>query len=133
MIIERDNYPHLRDAFHAIEYDSGGHLIGRVYPGTPIDLERFAVPEPWAHLVAGADRGLGRLQEQGDSDFETFVIGEQSEAEAIERRQGDLAEARILLNDMFNGCQPEDAPFRHKTGCPSGGFGPCDCKKSERS
>lgn len=111
MIVENQNYPHLHAAFKAIECDSGGHLIGTIYPGTPIDLDRFKVPEAWAHLVAGAELALTRLKVTSETDLETFVVGEQSEAEEIEQRQGDLAEARILLNDYFNGWQPEDTPF----------------------
>lgn len=112
MIVDRENYPHLRAAFEAIERDNGGHLIGRIYPGEPVELERFKIPEAWSHLVAGADLALARLKEISEEDLETFVCGEMSEAEAIEQRQGDLAEARILLNDWFNGWQPEDAPFK---------------------
>lgn len=111
MIADSSNYPNLHAAFEAIECDSGGHLLGTVYPGKPIDLDRFKVPEAWAHLASGAERALARLKADSEDDLETFVIGEQSEAEEIERRQGDLAEARILLNDYFNGWQPEDAPF----------------------
>lgn len=111
MIIEHSNYPRLHAAFKAIECDNGGHLLGTVYPGEPIDLEHFKVPDAWSHLVPGAERSLARLEVRDKNDLETFVTGEQSEAEQIERRQGDLAEARILLNDYFNGWQPEDAPY----------------------
>lgn len=111
MIVDREHYPHLRAAFEAIERDNGGHLIGTVYPGERINLDAFDIPDAWAHLVAGADRSLARLKADSETDLETFVVGEQSEAEAIEKRQGDLSEARILLNDWFNGWQPEDAPF----------------------
>ena len=111
MIVSRHNYPHLHAAFVQIEQDHGGHLIGTVYPGKKINLEEFKIPEAWAHLVSGAEAGLKRLQETSYGDHETFVNGEQSEAEEIEKRQGDLAEARIILNDWFNGWQPEDAPF----------------------
>jgi len=111
VIVERSKYPELCAAFAAIERDNGGHLVGTIYPGVPIDLNHFSVPPAWAHLISGAERALARLRLRSEDDFETFVIGEQSEAEAIERRQGDLAEASILLNDWFNGWQPEDAPF----------------------
>lgn len=115
MIVTRENYPHLHAAFLEIELDNGGHHVNRIAAGQglpePIDLERFEVPEAWSHLTPGADLALGRLQEGSDVDFETFVCGDQDEAEAIEKRQGDLAEARILLNDWFNGWQPEDAPY----------------------
>lgn len=116
MIVNHANYPFLHAALKAIECDNGGHLIGTVYPGKRIDLDNFNVPDAWQHLVAGADVALGRLEEESADDYETFVVGEQSEAEAIEQRQGDLAEARILLNDYFNGWQPEDAPFKTLAG-----------------
>ena len=112
MIVDREHYPELRAAFAAIERDNGGHLIGTVYPGHRINLDAFTVPEAWAQLVPSADRALARLKAESEADLETFVTGEQSEAEAIEQRQGDLSEARILLNDWFNDWQPEDAPFR---------------------
>ncbi len=111
MIINRENYPHVHDAFVAIECDNGAHLIGTAYPGEKINLHTFTIPKAWAHLVSGAELGLARLKATSDSDHETFVRGEQSEAEEIEKRQGDLSEAHILLNDWFNGWQPEDAPF----------------------
>lgn len=111
MIVQRSNYPDLREAFHVIECDSGGHLIGTRYPGQKIDMEHFEVPEAWSHLVAAADRVLSRLRLFSEDDFETFVCGEQTDMDVIEKRQGDLAEARILLDDYFNGWQPEDAPF----------------------
>ena len=115
MIVTRENYPNLHAAFLEIELDNGGHHVNRIAAGQglpePIDLEQFEVPEAWAHLASGANLALGRLQKDSADDFETFVAGDQDEAEAIEKRQGDLAEARILLNDWFNGWQPEDAPY----------------------
>jgi hypothetical protein len=111
MIVERTNYPELLAAFAAIERDNGGHLIGTVYPGKKIDLDHFSIPDAWSHMVPGAERGLARLRSCGEGDWETFVVGEMSEQEAILDRQGDLVEAHILLNDWFNGWQPEDAPF----------------------
>ena len=111
MIIDRDSYPNLRAAMAEVEMDNGAHLLGTVYPGEKIDLERFRVPEAWQHLVPGAERGLARLMAESLGDFGTFTCGEQAEQEAIMERQGDLAEAHILLNDWFNGWQPEDAPF----------------------
>lgn len=108
MIIDRDNYPTLRAAMAEIEMDNGGHLLGTVYPGEKIDLDRFRVPEAWQHLVPGAERGLARLDW---NDLVMFACGEQTEQEFIKDRQGDLAEAHLLLNDWFNGFQPEDAPF----------------------
>lgn len=118
MIVDRNSYPNLHAAFKAIECDNGAHLIGTVYPGERINLNEFKVPDAWAHLVSGAELSLARLKERGDIDLETFVCGEQTEAEAIEVQQGDLAEARILLNDWFNGWQPEDAPFTQRRKTP---------------
>ncbi len=114
MQVDDTNYPNLRTAFWSIECNSGGHLIGTVYPGQKMDLDRFKVPEAWAHLVPGAERGLARLKDFCPTDLETFTIGEQSEADEIETRQGDLAEARILLNDYFEGWPAECAPFAGK-------------------
>jgi len=115
MIVTRENYPHLHAAFLEIELDNGGHHVNRIAAGQglpePIDLERFEVPGAWSHLAPGADRALARLKEQSEDDLETFVCGDQDSAEEIEKRQGDLSEARILLNDWFNGWQPEDAPY----------------------
>ena len=111
MIVTRNNYPDLSAAFRAIEMDNGGHLIGTIYPGERINLNEFEIPAAWEHLTAGADRGLARLKETSAADLETFVNGDMTEAEEIEKRQGDLSEARIILNAWFNGWQPEDAPF----------------------
>jgi hypothetical protein len=110
MIVNDQNYPQLRSAFKAIEEDNGGHLIGTVYPGEKIDLHNFVVPDAWMLLLPQAEAGLQRLHDESKDDLETFVTGEMSEAEAIETRQSDLAAARQVLNDYFNGWQPEDAP-----------------------
>lgn len=100
--------PALHAAFQLIEVDNGAHLIGTVYPGDKIDLDQFEVPEPWAHLVAPAEAGLARLQAAGPDDWQTFLIGEQSDQDAIRARQGDLDEAHKLLNDWFE-AWPEDS------------------------
>jgi hypothetical protein len=110
MIVNRENYPRVRDAFDLIECDSGGHLIGRVYPGKTIDFGRFEVPEAWAHLVPGAEQKLAHLIAGSETLWETFVTGEQTEAERIEKAF-DLAEARILLDGYFNGWPEEDTPY----------------------
>jgi hypothetical protein len=110
MIVTRENFPELRAAFQLIEVDNGGHLIGTVYPGERINFEAFSIPDFWAHLAPAAEAALARLRACGKADLETFVIGEVTEQEAIVVRQGDLAEAHTLLNDWFNGWQPEDAP-----------------------
>lgn len=108
MIVTRDKYPTLAEALLLIECDSGGHLIGRVYPGEAIDLEHFKVPSAWEHLVAGAELGLSHLD---SVEFETFVIGDQDIADKIEKRQDNLSEARILLNAYFDGWPEDETPF----------------------
>lgn len=102
-IVNSSTFPNLHAAFKEIECDNGAHLIGTVYPGEPIDLDAFVVPEPWAHLLELAEAGLARLRAGGDADWVDFVIGELSESERIRERQGDLEEARKLLNDFFDG------------------------------
>jgi hypothetical protein len=114
MFVTKGNYPRVRDAFEAIECDSGGHLIGRVYPGKAIDFGRFHVPLEWEHLVPGAERGLHHLVAGSEALWETFVIGDQDEADEIEKQHG-LAEARLLLDGYFNGWPEEDAPFNPDT------------------
>jgi hypothetical protein len=105
IIVTRKNFPALRDAFEAIEVDNGGHHVGTTHPGTPIDMERFEIPDSHVALLAPAEASLARLRAQSQDDWDTFVTGECSEAEAIEERQGDLAPARQLLNDWFNDWQ----------------------------
>ncbi|WP_439392375.1 hypothetical protein ACRQ5Q_22530 [Bradyrhizobium sp. PMVTL-01] len=95
----------MRKAFEMVERDGGGHLVGRIYPGTSINFEAFSVPESWAQLVSGAESGLARLTEE---DFETFVVGEQSEQVAILKRQGDLTHAHVLIDGYFDGWPSEN-------------------------
>lgn len=115
MIVTRDNYQHLHAAFLEIELDNGGHHVNRIATAqgleAPIDLESFFVPEAWSHLVSGAEHGLSKLSADSADDLETFLCGDQDEADTIRKRRGDLDEAHILINSWFNGWQPEDAPF----------------------
>lgn len=106
-LVTSSTFPQLHAAFKEIECDNGGHLIGTVYPGEPIDLETFTVPEAWAPLLAPAEAALARLRDAGDEDLNTFVVGEMSESERIRERQGDLEEARRVLNDFFDGWPAE--------------------------
>lgn len=103
--VAKDTFPALHAAFLEIEFDNGGHLIGTVYPdaGPPRDLETFIVPDPWSYLVAPASVALARLKLTSEDDWSEFVCGEQTAAEAIQKRQGDLEEARELLNAFFDG------------------------------
>jgi hypothetical protein len=110
IVISETVCPELRRAFEAIERDSGGHLVGTVYPGTPIDMKRFEVPDAWTSLCEPADAGLKRLREHSDEDWQTFVFGEFESAEALRERQGDLDAASQILNGYFDSWPAEDAP-----------------------
>lgn len=110
--ITLSTFPQLHRAFKEIECDNGAHLIGTVYPGEPIDLDSFTVPEAWAPLLVPAEAALARLTAGGDADWVDFVLGEFTDSEGIRARQGDLEEARKLLNDWFDGWPVEDAPGR---------------------
>lgn len=108
--VTKDSFPHLHEAFVVIECDQGGHLIGTVYPGEPIDLERFEVPVAWAHVLPRAEEGLKNLKELEPEWFKAFCNGAEHQMEAILRQQGDLDTAYRVLNDFFNDWAPEDAP-----------------------
>lgn len=99
MKVTAKNYPQIHAAMVEIERDNGAHLIGRVYPGEVIDLDAFDVPESRIEALPATEEGLKKL---AVDEWMTFVIGEQSEAEEIERKHG-LEVARKLLNDWFNG------------------------------
>jgi hypothetical protein len=115
------SFPNLHAAFVAIEQDNGGHLIGTVYPGEPIDFETFRVPDAWEPLLAPAEAGLARLRACSVEDLSTFVIGEETEAEAIQQRQADLNAARLVMNDYFDGWQ-EERPWRPMSEYPWADF-----------
>jgi hypothetical protein len=70
-------------------------------PGEKINLHRFEVPDAWDVLLSRAEAALARLHRVNPYEWETFVIGEQSEAEAVERRFDDLPIARRVLHDYF--------------------------------
>jgi hypothetical protein len=93
-------FPEIRLAFEAIEADSGGHLIGAVYPGQAPD---YGIPDAWMRPYAVAETGLKRLRTASAEDWETFICGEQGDQDDIRRRQGDLEEAKLLLEAYFEG------------------------------
>lgn len=109
IVITAASHPHLRQAFEDIDRDGGRHLIGTVYPGEPADFSRYDVPLPWSRHVDAAEAALERLRACGQDDWETFVTGDQDEAEVIADRQGDLAGAQMLLNAKFDGWAVDDA------------------------
>lgn len=108
--VTASTHPHLVEAMALIEEDNGGHLIGIVYPGEPIDLERFAIPAPWQALAQPAEDALAALHDAAPDDYEAFVVGDQGEVERIVAAHPGLEIARRLLNDWFDGWQREDAP-----------------------
>jgi hypothetical protein len=103
--VTKENYPHVCRAFRMIEEDNGGHLIGTVYPGEAVDLERFTVPAAWVKLLDSANLSLGALS---DADIDTFTCGADHEVEAL-IAAGDqgLRNAHDLLCVWFNGWEEE--------------------------
>jgi hypothetical protein len=110
MIVTKDNFPEVCAGFRLIEEDNGGHLIGRVYPGEPINLEAFEVPDGWSHMLAPAEAGLSRLRRETPELWDTFVIGDERDVFDIAYRQKDLDQASILFNAFFDGWQATPPP-----------------------
>lgn len=108
IVITAVSHPHLRQAFEDLECDGGRHLIGTVYPGPAPDFSSYEVPPPWSRYVDAAERGLARLRECGEDDWDTFISGEQDDMAALVERQGDLAEASMLLNALFDDWPVDD-------------------------
>lgn len=108
MGIDRSNFPEVTAAFAEIECDNGGNLIGTFYPGEVISLTCFTVPPAWERLLKPAEAGLSRLRLTSEEDWQEFVCGEVGAADAIQERQGDLNDARRLLDDFFNGFPDKD-------------------------
>jgi len=102
MQINKRNYPAIAKAFRLIEEDNGGHLIGTVYPGEKLDLESFDVPDEHAPKLDAIERALQRILPDAER-FNTFVVGEESEHEAVMTTQGDLTDAHELLCAYFMG------------------------------
>ena len=106
IVITKDTHPAICAAFRLIEEDNGGDLIGTVYPGEPINLDGFEIPDAFAHLVVPAEAGLARLRAMGDdfdSDWHSVVCGEVTDADFLRARQGDLDEAQRLMVSYFDG------------------------------
>ncbi len=101
--ITSSSFPAIHLAMVSVEVDNGGHLIGTVYPGEPIDLDTFVVPDAWEHLVAPAEAGLARLlADVGPDEFVDWVNGEQGESDALAAERGDLVVGSDLINAWFN-------------------------------
>ena len=93
-------FPQVHRALYLIECDSGGHLVGRGYPGKPVDLNTFTFPDSYRDRIILAEAELTGLT--NNNEFETFVCGETTEQEALARRYG-LSTAHALLDAYFNG------------------------------
>lgn len=106
VVVGQLNFPSVYAAFVMLECDSGGHLIGTVYPGEKKDLTEFEVPEEYAMLLPNAERALKGLI---STDFETFVIGDYDSRRELlsSHAQGNLADADELLNAFFFDWEPD--------------------------
>lgn len=102
LVVTAKNFPQVWAAFRLIQIDSGAHLIGTVYPGDPINLELFEVPDECTHLLTQAEAALDRLLRSSQEEWEEFVMGDYDTAAHIKYRQGDLEEAQQLLNKFFD-------------------------------
>lgn len=117
--ITSETHPYVIHAMRLVEEDNGGHLIGTVYPGDPIDMTRMDVPDGFmekAHEAEGAlkrfveeqGRGIGDLTEMGQP-FYTFVIGGENGEEdtlAIISVNPYLQVASDFINLWFNAWEP---------------------------
>lgn len=110
IFVTKESHPCLHEIMVMIEEDNGGHLIGTVYPGTPIDLERFEIPDGWVSEVAPAEAALAKLKASHPEEFETFAIGEHTEIERLIEQHADLRVASQLLEDWFDDWQTEGTP-----------------------
>ena len=96
------SHPNLVTAMRAIEVDNGGHLIGTVYPGNPIDLDRFVVPFDVAHLLAPAERALGNLRTIMPDEFDIFATGEDTERKRIVAANPDIEAADLVIETFYS-------------------------------
>jgi hypothetical protein len=113
--VTRGEFPFIVLARREVEMDSGGHLIGTVYPGERIDMNEFIVPEPrWSseQLCKVETALLWVYAVLGHEAFNTFCCGEQTEMdqmiadnrEAVSKMRvpADLEMAHKFLDDYFN-------------------------------
>jgi hypothetical protein len=115
MQITKAAFPFIVLARREIEMDGGGHLIGTVYPGEPLDMATFEVPDGrWLSVdLCKAEVALLWLYAvHGHDAFSNFCCGDQLEQDAFieENRDvvhrlripADLELAHKFLNDYFN-------------------------------
>lgn len=122
MIVSADKFPNILKAFHAIEDDNNPH---------PICFPLYDVPTAYDTHLAGIEREMAKLSRTErapespplpahvkpdawmDSEFYTFVNGEQQEVLDISNRNMDLTIASQLLNDFFEGFEfIEEDPYQ---------------------
>lgn len=103
MTVVDHRFPEIQRAFEEIDNDGGlGELI-LLDPLHELPDNHYIVPPSLQHLCAPAEAALARLRVRSRKDWETFLVGEQSDSEAIAKRQGDLVEAHALMEHFFNG------------------------------
>jgi hypothetical protein len=110
--VNKHSFPMVHMAMLTIEQDSGAHHVNRIValsPGfaNPVNLVEFEVPYSYGvDRVCTAEDAMFALMSTGFENIETFIIGEQSEQEALiqslEPAIPGLRTAHALLNDWFN-------------------------------
>lgn len=113
-LLNRTLHPFILTARQMLEEDSGGHLLGTVYPGRKIDFDTLYVPSSrwtpeqlWnveaAFKWIANEHGMTGI----DSGLYNFVAGEQGEIERfVEKHKEtcpDLPLACKFIDDYFNG------------------------------
>lgn len=111
MLVPKDKFPNIVEAFHAIDEDNSGPQALRL----PI----YTIPdsyEPYIHRIETVIGSLSRKDraptasplpahvkphEFLDSEFSAFVAGEYSEMEEITNRSFNHTLGNILLNEYF--------------------------------
>ena len=111
------SHPMLLLARRLIEDDSGGLLIGTVYPGERINLLSVLVPEDrWSlqNLLKAEIALRWYAVTRGFNALLEFCTGEQTEQEDAVREHvdvipgGDLGLAHKFLDDYFNAWSDDD-------------------------
>jgi hypothetical protein len=103
MIVTENTHPALHGALVRLETDNGGHLLGTVYPGDPVNLNAIVIPFPWELMVSQAEAALAGLKLRSVQDYETVACGERSDMEALVKRYPELCAAARILEACFDG------------------------------
>lgn len=112
--ISEATFPAVHRSMLEVEMDNGAHHVNRIHgPGT-VDLDTFIMPFDYGvEKLAQAETALRQVLEHvGKEGWETFVIGEQGEQEALIKQLSpvipDIQVAHDLINDWFNAWQLAD-------------------------